>query len=294
MKKKVIRTTITLLEDIFDESGSNVLIAEGLRTSAMIRFGGGAIMPMAEVVIYGLSFQVMRKLTRIRWRDMSSMMNQVRIEAGEQNEDLLTVFEGNITDAIIDTMQAPEIGLRISGMAGIREAYSPVSPTSYPGEKSVVSAIREIAASMGYSFENSGVPESLTMRDVTLVETSLNKIRRLCASYQIDLYVENYLIAIAPQGAPRAIYMSVVSPSNGLIGYPTPTIRGVDFRCLWTPEIRYGGLVRIKDSLIETVNGDWRVFGVMSHLETERPNGQWFSHVMATFKDPNNAAISRK
>ena len=293
MNKKVIRATITLVGDTFDESGSNVLIYEGLRTSVVMRFGGGAIMPSAEVTAYGLSLSAMHKLMRIRWQDLNSMLNRIRIEAGEQGQPLTHVFEGNITFAYIDTSNAPEIALRISSMAGILEAYRPASQLAFPGETPVVRAIADICERMGYIFENNGVPESLTMQNVTMGDTDMNKIRKLCRDYEIDLYVEYGLIAIAPRGAPRTLRIPLLTPKTGLLGYPVPTIQGVDVRCLWDPMIRFGGIIRIADSLMETTNGDWRAFGVTTTLESEIPGGAWFMDIQATFRGANDAAISR-
>lgn len=293
MNKKVIRATITLVGDTFEESGTNVLTAEGLRVSTVVRFGGGAIMPSAEVTIYGLSLSTMHKLMRIRWQDLNSMLNRIRIEAGEQGQPLIQVFEGNITFAYIDTSNAPEIALRISSMAGILEAYRPASQLAFPGETPVVQAIADICERMGYIFENNGVPESLTMQNVTMGDTDMNKIRKLCTAYEIDLYVEYGLIAIAPRGAPRTLRIPVLTPKTGLLGYPVPTIQGVDVRCLWDPMIRFGGIIRIADSIMETTNGDWRAFGVTTTLESEIPGGAWFMDIQATFRDASNVAISR-
>lgn len=45
--------------------------------------------------------------------------------------------------------------------------------------------------------------------------------------------------------------------------------------------------------MIESCNGDWRVFGVTLSLESEMPGGNWFMDIRATYNEPNNAAISR-
>lgn len=292
MDKKVIRATITLVGDEFDDSGNNILIAEGLRTSAVVRFGGGAVMPSAEITAYGLSLSAMHKLMRVRWQDMNSMLNRIRIEAGVRG-DLKYLFEGNITFAYIDTSNAPEIGLKISCIVGILDAYRPAPSISFAGSTSVVAAIKTITDGMGYIFENNGVPDDLMMDDVTLVSTDINKIRKLCHDYEIDIYVEHGLIAIAPQGGARDLTIPVITPKTGLIGYPTPTMQGVEFRCLWDPMIRFGGIVRIADSLMETTNGDWRAFGVTAHLETELNGGNWFMDIQAAHRGANNVAISR-
>ena len=292
LDRKVIRTTITLVGDEF-EDGSNQIVAEGLRTLCTVQFGGGAVMPHADISIYGLNMDAMLKLTRIRWRDIQSLQNIVRVEAGDEGGDLTEVYEGNITFGYIDMSNAPDVAFRIRSTTAALNLFTPSTPITFEGDVPVVQAIEQLASSMGYVFENNGVPESLTMTDVTLVDTDINKIRSLCRAYQIDLYIEQRTIAIAPQGAPRQLRIPVISPRSGMLGYPTPTMQGIDVRCLYDPLVRFGGLVRVADSIIETCNGDWRVFGVTVSLESEIPGGNWHMDIKATHNEPNNAAISR-
>lgn len=292
MNKKAIRTTITLNGDTFS-SGGNIATAEWLRTLCTIQYGGGSIVPQAEISIYGMDLANMLKLTRIRWRDMKSMMNTIKVEAGDQGGELTTVFEGNITFAYVDMSNAPDVALRITSSTGVLEMYKPASPITFSGTISVVQAIQILCDKIGSQLENSGVPDSLMMTDVTMTDTDLNKIRALCKRYQIDLYIESSRISIAPQGAPRTVRIATVSPKSGMIGYPVPTAQGIDVRCLFRPGITFGGLIRVDGSLIDSCNGDWRVFGVTLSLESEMPGGNWFMDVRATYNEPNNVAISR-
>lgn len=293
MDKKVIRLTITLTDDTFDDDGNNIIVVEGLRTLCRINYGNGSVVPQADVVVYGLSMPVMMKLTRIRWQDIKSLQNTIRIEAGDQGKELHFVYEGNITFGHIDMANAPDVAFRITSSTAALDIYKPASPSSFPGEVSVVSAIAEIASGMGYELENNGVPETLSMIDVTLVDTDLNKIRSLCKRYQIDLYIEQRRISIAPQGAPRIIRIPTLRADSGMIGYPALTMQGIEVKCLYDPAIQFGGLIRVEDSVIEMCNGDWRVFGVTLSLEAELPNGAWFMDIRATHNEQNNAAISR-
>jgi hypothetical protein len=291
MNKKIIRTTITLVGDTFSQG--NPLITENLRTICTINFGNGSVVPTAEIMIYGLNMPAMLKLMRIRWRDIRSMQNTIKVEAGEQGSELTTVYEGNITFGYVDMSNAPDVAFRITSSTAILDMYTAATPVTFKGETPVVQALGSIADKMGYTLENNGVPDSLTMKDTTLTDTDLNKIRALCKRYQIDLYIEQKTISIAPQGAPRNIRIATLRPGSGLIGYPAPTMQGVDARCLYSPAIRFGGVIRIADSVIEPCNGDWRVFGVTLNLESEVPGGNWFMDIRATHNEPNNAAISR-
>lgn len=292
MRKKVIRTTITLVNDRFAD-GTNRIVAENLRTSCSVQFGGGAIVPTADIAIYGLNMQAMNKLMRIRWQDIQSLQNIVRIDAGEEGSELTLVYEGQITFGYIDMSSAPDAAFRIRSTAAAYDMFNPASPITYAGPTSVVQAIAGLCAKMGRLFENSGVPASLMMEDVTLVDTDMNKVRKLCKDYQIDLYVEQNVITIAPRGAPRIMRVPVLTPKTGLIGYPIPTMQGIELQCLYDPFVRFGGLVRIRDSLLETANGEWRVFGVTIDLESIIPGGKWFMNVKASRNEPSNVAISR-
>lgn len=292
MDKKVIRSTITLANDSFPD-GTNRIIAEGLRTSCTVQFGGGAIVPHADIVIYGLSMDVMVKLTRIRWRDIQSLQNSIKIEAGDAGKKLMTAYEGNITFGTIDMSNAPDIAFRIKSTTAAHDIYMPASPITYAGEKSVVAAIKELSENIGYIFDNNGVPDDLIMTDTTLVDTDLNKIRALCKRYKLELYVVTGYISIAPQGWPLNGRMAVITPKSGLLGYPIPTMQGIDFRTVYHPDIRFGGLVKIDDSAITTANGVWRIFGVTMSLESEMPGGSWWMDVRATYSEGNNAAIAR-
>lgn len=291
MNKKIIRTTITLVGDTF--AAGNPLVTEDLRTLCTINYGGGSIVPHAEISIYGLNMEAMLKLTRIRWRDIKSMLNTIKIEAGDQGSELTTVFEGNITFGYVDMSNAPDVAFRITSSTAALNIYQPASPITFKGQIPVIQALQELCGKIGCELENNGVPESLTMTDVTLTDTDLNKIRALCKRYQIDLYIEQKRISIAPQGAPRNTRIATLRPGSGLIGYPIPTMQGIDVRCLFNPGITFGGLIRVADSIIESCNGDWRVFGVTLSLESEMPGGNWFMDLRATFNEPNNAAISR-
>lgn len=292
MNKKIIRTTITLVGDTLPD-GSNQIITEELRTLCVIQFGNGSVVPTAEIVIYGLNMPLMLKLMRVRWRDIRSLQNMIKVEAGEQGSDLVTVYEGNITFGYIDMSNAPDVAFRIKSSIAMLDMYTAASPMTFKGTIPVATAIQSIATKMGYELEINGIPESLTMTDVTLTDTDLNKIRALCKRYQIDLYIEQKRISIAPQGSPRNISIATLRPGSGMIGYPTPTTQGVDVKCLYSPVIRFGGIIRIAESVMDTCNGDWRVFGVTLNLESEVPGGNWFMDIRATYNEPNNAAISR-
>ena len=143
---------------------------------------------------------------------------------------------------------------------------------------------------MGYQLENNGVSE--ITKDLTLNGSSLDKLKTLEHDFEFDMYIESNLIAITPKGGSRNIKIPVITPTLGLIGYPIPDIRGVTFKCLYDPLLRFGGICKIKDSTIEVCNGEWRIYGMYKSLESNQANGNWHCEIAATWRDSKDAAIA--
>ncbi|WP_115827288.1 hypothetical protein [Xenorhabdus cabanillasii] len=84
--RKEIRITLALSSEneSFTSSGQNKLSATGLRISAEVNYGNGAIAPHARIKAHGLPVETMEKLLRIRRNTLTALRNTVTIEAGEQ------------------------------------------------------------------------------------------------------------------------------------------------------------------------------------------------------------------
>ena len=74
----------------------------------------------------------------------------------------------------------------------------------------------------------------------------------------------------------------VVSAETGLVSYPTIDAYGVTFRCLFRPDIRFMQPVQIVSS-IPRANHTWLVSGINHHLQSNTPNGAWFSECRANW-----------
>lgn len=295
MNRKVIRLTITLAdgaETFTTEPGQNKLSSQGLRVLCDIAFGFGAVMPSAQIRVYGLALERMTKLLRVQWNTMGALLNTIKIEVGEQGQELALAFEGNITFAYPDFNAGPDVPLVIESQAAILENLKPAKSTTFKGECDIADVVKSICDDMGYKFENNGY--SAKHKDITINGTGIEKIKKLSYDHGFDLYIEAGLIAIAPKNGARKIQIPVIKPTTGLIGYPVPDIKGVSFKCLYDPLLRFGGVVKIEDSLIGVCNGEWRVYGLRISIEANQPNGNWFCDVKATWRNSNDAAVSKR
>ena len=187
---------------------------------------------------------------------------------------------------------APNIALVIESQAAILENLRPAPAATFQGEHEIADVVESICKEMGYKFENNGF--SAKDKDFTLNGPRLEKIKQLSYAHNFDLYIESGSIAIAPKNGARKIQIPVIKPSTGLIGYPVPDIKGVSFKCLYDPLLRFGGVIKLEDSLLSVCNGEWRVYGLRISLEANTSGGNWFCDVNATWRNSNDAAISRR
>lgn len=300
MNRKVIRVTITLRgldkngkPEVFTSEGNyNQLQSTGLRVRCSIINGNGAISPTANIQVYGLALDKMKKLMRVQWNTLGALLNTVLIEAGEEGGTLTRVYEGNITFAKIDMSTAPNQFLNIESQSAIVDAFSAADPIKFDAGLDAAFMIETIAKQMGYQFENNGATKIMTDSS-TYEGSNLNKIQKIASAANFDLYTEQNLIAICPKGGARQLKIPVITPSTGLIGYPTPDIRGISFTCFYDPAVRFGGIVKVDGSEIDVCNGEWRVYGSTTTLEANAPNGGWWIECNATWRNSTDAAIAK-
>ena len=294
MNRKIIKLTLTLAgkeESFTSEDGQNQMTATGLRVSVDIAFGFGAVMPTAQIRVFGLAMEKMNKLLRVRWNTLDALLNRIKIEVGEVGGELSTAFEGNITFAYPDMAGAPNISLVIESQMAAFENMKPKKATEFKGECEIADVVKSITDEMGWQLENNGF--SAKGKDLTLNDTSIAKLKLLANNYDFDLYIENGVIAIAPKGGSRKIKIPVITPETGLIGYPVPDMKGVSFKCLYDPLLRFGGVLKLENSVLEVCNGEWRVYGLRTSLEANTPGGNWYCDVNATWRDSDDAAIKK-
>lgn len=295
MKKKITKVTVTLQDgtETFTAEGDNRISSTGLAISTIITYGNGAVTPTAQVTIYGLPIETMNKLFRVQWNTMKAILNTIKIEVGEQGSKLAEVYNGNITFATVNMDGAPNVSLVITSQMAIVDKMKFSEPFTIPkGESAQVSdVIRYLASEMGYEFENFGVDHTIT--DASLNGSNIEKIELLAQWCDFDLYIEQKSITICAKGHERIIKIPLIRQDSGLIGYPAPDQRGIFFRCAYDPLVRFGGVVKIEGSIISVANADWRVYGLISTLESNIPNGKWEMAVNATWRDAKDAAVQR-
>lgn len=273
--KRRLRVVLTLADQVtYQGTNANTLTIEGLRIIVKTKYAG-AVAPEATVEIYGMKQDDMNSLTMLAWKALSIKRNTIQIfalDAGAWFE----VFHGNILDAVPDYEAAPDVPLRINAISLLFDKLAKANPTSYKGSVAAADVIGKLAGSINYTFENQGVTALIS--NPYYPGTVVDQMRAVATAADCDLFVDGTCVAISLRAQPRDLPTVVISPSTGLIGYPSIDNQGIRLSCLWVPGLRIGAPVRIVSD-IPKANGDWRIYSLSFLLESERPDGQWFAEM---------------
>ncbi len=230
--------------------------------------------------IYGLPLHVIREFIAIGpVADQGISKNSLLIEAGNAGETLHTVFSGNIRLSWADFSNPPDVSLVIDASVMIKAALTPALPVSWKGSVSVVTIMQTFAAAGGWAFSNQGVN---VMLQNPAFNGSLQDQMESCAqqagiSYTVN---QNGVLVIYPKGnppAPANQVMPIISPQAGMVGYPMFTQGGVNVRSIFLPGVHSGSSFAIQGSQFPEANRVWHAHTVAHTLESQVPNGAWFT-----------------
>jgi len=284
--KKQLRFVIALGTGKFGSSSNNVVTLQGFRATVDVDKAGGMMMGTLRAKIYGVKQADMNSITTLQWKPGTLIPNTVEVFAIDGSAETL-IFAGNIINAWSDYQNMPDVFLHIQAQSAYFDAITPTQPRSFKGSVDVASIMAQIAASLGYTFENNGVTTRLV--DVYLPNTGLEQAKDLARAAGCDLYIDDKILAITPPNAPRKTIMPKISAASGLVGYPTFDGVGVNFQILFNPAVTFGGSINLETDIRQAA-GQWIVTSMSHHLESEKPGGAWFTNVRG---NANGLAISR-
>lgn len=279
--KRRIDVTITLGEGQFGEQVGDTVTLRGHRVEFECGYVGGAVQGQAQINIYGLPLEMINRLTTIGPVANEVMgQNKVRVDAGNEGEALSMVFSGSIWRAYGQFEQAPDVPLVITAYSAMVAALKPVGASSYQGSVSVSDIMADFAKEMGFSFEDNGVDARLS--NPYFSGSTLTKVKECAEAARINYSTDNDVLAIWPRGGHRKGNMPVVSPDNGMIGYPIFGGSYLGVKCLFRSDLIQGGLFAIQGSEIEKANGQWSIRRASHSLTSQITNGDWFTNVVAS------------
>lgn len=272
--QKRLKFVITLGDGSFGDADRITL--EGYRASINISNAGGLQMGQLSGNIYGMKVADMDAITSYARYWGAFKPNTIIVYAVDGKQESV-VFSGNIVTAWADYQGMPDVFLNIQAQAAALDLLKALPPTSIEGTVDVANAMSRIAASMGYSLTNNGV--SVTLENVYLANTGMEQAKELARIANIELVVppdESKRMVITPKGTAIGDVKPLVSAQTGMIGYPTYDGVTVICRTLYNPAIHVYNLVKIETD-VKRAQGEWLVLSIDHALDSEMPDGQWFS-----------------
>lgn len=276
--RKQISLTIALGTGQFGDTGFNTVTLTGLRIKSEIQQFGGDAMPQVQLRVYGLPPSMINQLTAIGPINSAVLFhNSVLIAAGDEGSALTTIYSGTIWQAWGDFNQMPDTALNIAGVGGLAVSLKPIAASSYPGSADVGTIMQQLATTAGLNFVNNGV--SVQLSNPYFPGTALAQIRECADAADINFTIDTGTLQIWPKGGARNGSTTTISTATGMVGYPTFSSNGVMVTTIFNPSVVIGGLIQIQSS-IPAATGQWIATQISHSLESETPDGQWFTHIL--------------
>lgn len=274
--KRKIDVTINLGTGQFGEDKGTDVTLSGLRVSAHYVAYSGDAQAALQMRVYGLPLDMINQLTTIGTIMRQRRNNRITLTAGEEGGSMATVYEGTIDSAFGDFNAAPDVVFHVVALAAAFESVKSVPAQPHAGNVDAADIMADLAKTMGFVFENNGVSVMLT--DRTFNGTAMTQVRECAQAAQINYTVDRGKLAIWPRSGYRAGDVIKVSPETGMVGYPSFSSQGIVVTTLFNPDIQLGRNIEVTSDLTVAC-GKWNVYSVSHVLESETPNGQWFTQV---------------
>lgn len=280
---RAIDLDFQLGEGSFGASGMTQLSLKGLRVAVQIENAAAPSTNPATIRVYGLSLDQLNELSQagLAWR---VRRNLVFVSAGDAKAGMSKIFQGTIIEAYPDFTEAPNSSLSIFATFASGIQLKPVPPSSYPASAKASEIMSELAQKAGLSFENNGV--DAVMASPYLPGTVWQQMESVARAGNFFYGVDSAsnILAIWPKNGNRSGQISVISPENGMIGYPTFQNRQISIRTLFDPHLspRSAGSQIQVNSQLKAANGKWNIIKIDYNLTSQMPNGPWEMMIHAT------------
>lgn len=279
--QKLLRVSLTLPTGNFAGPNSNTLVLTGFRTIAHMERAGN-FTNQCTLSIFGMRQVDMNAVTVMFGQGGNiQSINTRAIVTVESNDGSgwLQIFEGQAQQAQPDYRGAPDVCLTLQASTGAAQQYLTASPTSIRGPVDVAGLAAQLAAQMGFPFEDNGVSGSIETPYLT--GTVMDQFRELAAAANFDFYFDaksTLIICPANQGRTDKSPIQINSQS-GQISYVTLDQYGIIIDVLFSPSVALGWPIQITGSQVPGTNGVWYPYSAVDDLEAVKPRGLWKSRL---------------
>lgn len=309
LANRQVDVVFTLAQDGASAATAETLTLSGYRVRCQITSTGLESGMACSVRMEGLGQPLLNRLSLMQDGMVAQTRNTVTIMAGngagQGSAAMPVVFSGGVVEAFVDYANSPDVAFELRALSGALPAVVPVAPTSFGGDVAVATLMQVLATKAGLTFANYGV--QAVLRGGVYYKGSVAEQVDSCAraariSYQIGVGA----LAIWPAGmvAQAAGQAHTISVASGLVGYPSYSQYGVLFHSMFNPDILFRDTVCLQTGapaqqggaqvgdVPPPTSGLWVVQSVRHDLQTEQPDGPWFTTVEAARPDFAGQALA--
>ena len=281
--RRIINLRFELGAGDFGSPGIDTVDLSGQRMSVDITHAGGNSLSLAELRIWGMSLDVMNRLTLLNvYATPERVNNRITISAGDGDGGVAVCFVGGIQEAWIDGSDLPGVAFHVAAASAFVENIRPIAPTAYKGTVDVAIVLSGIAAQMGLSLENSGV-SGVVLNDPYFPGALGAQLESICQHAHVEYHIDSIarVLAVWPVGKQRDGESIIMSAYTGMVGFPTFTQSGIRIRSLYNPNLIFGRKLLVTSDF-SSACGMWVIANVNHNLDCETPGGAWFTEVECT------------
>lgn len=279
-RKRGLKIQITLRKGTF-RNGTNSIIISDLAMTANVDKMGAPDFGKASVVIYGLPMDIMEQLSTLSMMPMFFNRNYINIFAGDEVQGYSQIFAGTIQSATADFNSQPDVKMKIDARIGFWGSVTAQGQNVVSGNQSAAKFIENQAKLAGMTFENNGVTSSIT--NAVFNGSPIEQAKQAAEQVGAELVIDDEKMTLIPQGGSMKGTVPKLSASTGLIGYPSMSQNGIDFKAIFNPQFKFAGLIEL-ETLVPKCSGQWRIIKLSHKLSSNMPNdGSWESTITAFY-----------
>ncbi|MGV3346426.1 hypothetical protein ACGVWS_12045 [Enterobacteriaceae bacterium LUAb1] len=267
--KKELRYEFSLSNGVFDESGNNKISVNNVKSSFRMGSYGNYGGTQAEITIFGFSADRLAALSG-KGVGVYNLNHDARISvyAGENK-----LFSGGIYASYANMNAQPETALAMNAIAGLDLKTSSSMAFSHPGAVPVNSMLQSICNFAGFKLNEKGL-EGLISQNPYYSGSLLDQIRSICLDYSLWYRIFDNVLTVWPDKFSADDVVPLVSPENGLIGYPVFTQSGITFQTQFSTYLSQGRDIELVTSL-PNASGRYRLYVVEHFLSSWTEGGNW-------------------
>ncbi len=276
---KTIQLAVTLSQGGFDGGSGNTKIIEGLACQVTIEKPGLPEKNSLKARVWGMKYEDMAQLTMLAFKPLESQKNLIEVKAGDKGGALATIFQGEIISASADFNSAPDVAMDFEADSGSYPNQIAGPTATVAGEAPAANLFAQFASEAGYEYKNEGVEASV--KDAWFPGSPIEKAMKLARDIGCELLIDDGVMITMPEGQSREGNAVLLNSANGMIGYPTFNQDGIVCRCIFNPDLQYGGLIQV-ESIVPKATGVWKITKLSHDLSAYVPGGgDWESKIEA-------------